>query len=178
MNALEFNAQVRDDLLPENGNHTRLVDADRHDAWLLGILADPKFSRITIVSPWVVVRTIEQAGILTAIRNAVGEGKEIIVYLDPALNGHSGSDRPSNLDLAEEAFANIGVELKKVRQIHSKIVMVDDLLLCSGSFNWLSAAREGEFVRHELSYVYEGQNTENEIRFLTDAMSQRLVDTA
>ena len=50
--------------------------------------------------------------------------------------------------------------------MHSKIVLVDECMLCVGSFNWFSAAREGTQAFHETSLVYTGSNVANEINVI------------
>ena len=69
----------------------------------------------------------------------------------------------------------IGICLKTVRQLHSKIVIVDEQLVSAGSFNWLSADRSGKYARHETSLVYQGSHLSDEIEVITDSLKSRLV---
>ena len=192
-NELEFKVLPRDDLVPPvhpsnprqewNGSGSdpftgSLKNAKEHDEWLLELLARDDIGKIRIVSPWIVVRTIEQAGILSALQDARNRGKEISVFVDPELNGKITSRGTSNLQQAEEAFSGIGVNLFKVRKLHSKIVMADDVVLVLGSYNWLSAPREGDLARHETSYVvYEGTNrVREEIGRITNSLMQSAIN--
>lgn len=193
-NELEFNVLPRDDLVPPvnpsnprqewNGSGSDLFtgslkNAKEHDEWLLELLARDDIGKIWIVSPWIVVRTIERAGILSALQDARNRGKEISVYVDPKLNGKITSLGTSNLQQAEELFAGIGVNLIKVPKLHSKMVIADDAVLALGSYNWLSAPREGDFARHETSYVvYEGTNRiQEEIGRITNSLMQARANT-
>jgi hypothetical protein len=60
-----------------------------------------------------------------------------------------------------------------IPKLHSKIVTVDNALLCAGSFNWLSADRQGQYARHETSFVYRGAHLENEIKIIRDGLLRR-----
>ncbi|XNM58194.1 hypothetical protein ACLK1S_26870 [Escherichia coli] len=40
----------------------------------------------------------------------------------------------------------------------------DEELLCVGSFNWFSAAREDKYQRYDTSLVYRGEGVKNEIK--------------
>lgn len=51
----------------------------------------------------------------------------------------------------------MGIATKLVNRVHSKIVIEDEELLCVGSFNWFSAAREDKYQRYDTSLVYRGE---------------------
>lgn len=53
--------------------------------------------------------------------------------------------------------------------------MTDDDLLCIGSFNWLSAQRSGDYVRHETSMAYLGPDVHQELQVNRLSLEQRLV---
>jgi len=42
-----------------------------------------------------------------------------------------------------------------------------------GSYNWLSADRQGQYARHETSFVYRGQHLEDEIRTIVGSLKRR-----
>ncbi|NKB58532.1 MAG: hypothetical protein GKS00_19560 [Alphaproteobacteria bacterium] len=144
-NALEFEVAPREDLVLHSGQLITLRDAAEHDAFLLNALGK-RSAKYMIVSPWVTVPTMKRAGLLDALRAAAKRGAEIDIYVDPAFNQKQTQEGLTYLEAAETAFKEIGVTLRKVRQLHSKIVAVDDTLLCIGSFNWLSASRVGKYV--------------------------------
>jgi hypothetical protein len=161
-NALEFSAEPRADLKPGNGQIEMLRDAAAHDAFLLDALsADGR--RYTIVSPWLIASTIERVGLLAAFKAAVQRGAEIDVFADPLLNMRQAGGGLTQMEAVEKAFSRIGVRLHKLPKLHSKIVAIDTDLLCIGSYNWLSADRNGQYARHETSFVYQGQHLEEEI---------------
>ena len=172
-NALEFGALPRDDLAPA-GRETRMLrDAQEHDAFLRDVLADRSLGRIRIVSPWIVVGTMERAGILSAMQAARSRGAQIDVYVDPELSAGEGATGPSNLERARATLEPMGIGLNEVRRIHSKIVMGDEALLCVGSFNWLSARRSGKYARHETSVVYKGSHLAGEIGVIIASLAGR-----
>ena len=129
--------------------------------------------RYSIVSPWVVTRTIEKVGFLSAFEKAIRRGADIDVYTDPLLNASMASDGQTQISLAEAALTDIGVRLHKVPRLHSKIVAIDNDLLAIGSYNWLSADRHGKYARHETSFVYRGQHLESEISTIFQSLGGR-----
>ncbi|MDP2561405.1 hypothetical protein [Psychrobium sp. 1_MG-2023] len=55
--------------------------------------------------------------------------------------------------------------------IHSKIIFADNKYMTVESFNWFSAAREGEYANVETSLVYAGdlaKETKTHIDFLNN----------
>ena len=60
------------------------------------------------------------------------EGLPGVKHLDKARMTRDGTKGGTLL-------AAIGIGLKRVRQLHSKIVLADEVLVSVGSFNWLSA---------------------------------------
>ena len=175
-NALKFDALLREDLARPEHDIKTLRDAKEHDAFLLELLAGDGTGKICIVSPWIVVPTMESTGILAALGAARRRGTEIEIYVDPALNSMGAGVGASDLEQARAALAAIGVGLKQVRQLHSKIVLADETLLSVGSFNWLSASRAGKYARHETSLVYQGPHLSEEIRVIAESLWRRVID--
>jgi hypothetical protein len=171
-NALEFEAEPRSDLQVDSGELQMLRDAAEHDDFLLEALAGSG-RHFSIVSPWVVARTIEKVGFLSAFEKAVGRGADIDIYTDPLLNTSTAPDGQTQMSLTEAALTDIGVRLHKVPRLHSKIVAIDNDLLAIGSYNWLSADRHGKYARHETSFVYSGQHLESEIGMIFQSLGGR-----
>ena len=162
----------RVDLQDSQGRLQSLRHAAEHDAFLLGVLSEDA-RRYLIVSPWIKLRTMERTGILRAFELATARGAEIDIYADPLLNADLTPDGIQQIDEADAALNHVGVKLHRIQKLHSKIVVVDDSLLCAGSFNWLSADREGQYARHETSYVYRGEDVKAEIRVTREDLSRR-----
>jgi len=171
-NALAFGIQPRKDLSSHTGIET-LQHAAQHDSFLLQLL-EGGARQIQIVSPWITVSTMKSAGILDGLRRAVRHGAKVHIYVDPDLNmPHNSENGPTPLEKAVSTLEAIGVQVIPVRQLHSKIVMADDDLLCVGSFNWLSAHRSGQYARHETSVVYRGAHLEKEISVIRHSLKKR-----
>lgn len=168
---LDFQPLPRVDL-QDQGQLRRLRDAEEHDAFLLNALAG-EGRRYLIVSPWIKVRTMERTGILKALELAAARGASIDVYADPLLNSALTPGGTRQIDDAEGALKQIGVTLHRLEKLHSKIVAVEEDVLCVGSFNWLSADREGQYARHETSYVYRGEDIAAEIRMTREDLKRR-----
>lgn len=73
-----------------------------------------------------------------------------------------------------------GIKAKYINNVHSKLLIKDNDLLCVGSFNWLSAQRKSKYVRHETSIVYQGKsnNVDNEIKLLKGSFESHFFTTA
>ncbi|TCM78371.1 AAA domain-containing protein [Rhodovulum steppense] len=171
-NALQFAAEPRMDLKQGSGQIQMLRDAAGHDAFLLDALSAGG-RRYMIVSPWVIAGTMERVGLVAAFEAAIRRGAEVDVFADPLLNQGPAAGGLTQMEAVEKTFARIGVRLHKLPKLHSKIVAIDDDLLCIGSYNWLSADRQGQYARHETSFVYRGQHLEDEIRTIKDSLKHR-----
>lgn len=170
--ALDFATLPREDLTRSNAKIEMLQDAAAHDSFLLGALRG-KGHRFMIVSPWVVASTMEKTGLLAAMAEARRRGAEIEVFADPLLNQRPAAGGVCQMEAAACSLSAIGVGFHSVPKLHSKIVSVDAGLLCAGSFNWLSADRNGQYARHETSFVYRGPHLEDEIKTVRDGLLRR-----
>lgn len=170
--ALEFTAQPRSDLQASDSPFTTLRDADEHDRFLIETLSSSA-REFTIVSQWVIASTMKRAGLLNAFKKAIARGAEINVFVDPLLNQLRNDDGLTQLDTAKVALEEVGVCVHEVRQLHSKIVIVDANQLCIGSYNWLSAQRNGLYTRHETSISYSGSHLQGEIDVIKGSLGAR-----
>ena len=110
-----------------------------------------------------------KAGIPQALRGAAERG---VGSTCTSIRNSTG--RPEGrLDRARDALAGIGVGMKEVHRLHSKLVVADEGLLAVGSFNWLSADRAGGYARHETSLVYRGSRLSREIEVLVESLDRR-----
>ncbi len=170
--ALDFAMEPREDLTRGNSQIEMLQHSDEHDAFLLSALKG-EGRRYMIVSPWVVAGTIERTGLLDAMASARQRGADIQVFADPLLNTGPAAGGLSQMETVERRLSAIGVAVCRVPKLHSKIVTVDTALLCAGSFNWLSADRNGQYARHETSFVYRGPHLEDEIKTIRNGLARR-----
>lgn len=169
--ALDFTAQPRPDLRSNSGPLTTLRDAEEHDRFLKHALSSAR--ELTIVSPWIIASTMKRTGLLEALDMAVKRGAKIDVFADPLLNQLKYSDGSTQLEAAVKVLDEIGVNVHQVRQLHSKIVIVDTDQLCIGSYNWLSADRKGKYARHETSILYSGSHLQGEIDLIRQSLGTR-----
>ncbi|QXT39433.1 AAA domain-containing protein [Gymnodinialimonas ceratoperidinii] len=170
--ALDFAMEPREDLTRGDAQIEMIQHSAEHDAFLLNALKG-EGRRYMIVSPWVVAGTIERTGLLDAMASARQRGADIQVVADPLLNTGPAAGGLSQMEAVERRLSAIGVAVQRVPKLHSKIVTVDKALLCVGSFNWLSADRNGQFARHETSFVYRGPHLEDEIKTIQDGLARR-----
>ncbi|MBL4928120.1 AAA domain-containing protein [Fuscibacter oryzae] len=169
---LDFHPAPRPDLQERDRQLQSLRDAAEHDTFLLNALSG-NARRYLIVSPWIKLRTMQRTGILKGLQSAAARGAVIDIYADPLLNADLLPEGLRQIDEAEQALRQIGISLHRLEKLHSKIVAVDDDLLCVGSFNWLSADRDGQYARHETSYVYRGAYVEAEIQMTRQDLKSR-----
>lgn len=182
-NELFFEYLAREDLTKSKNIVCQLLkDAEEHDIFLKKTVKETQ-KEILIVSPWVTLTAIQQTQILPIMEAAVKNGIKISVYTDYELNTNYSNSRRNN-ETSEEVkkimsqFQDKGIDARFVKKVHSKLVIKDSDLLCIGSFNWFSAQRKGNYVRHETSLIYQGKNDNlvNEIQLLKESLSNRLME--
>lgn len=105
-------------------------------------------------------------------------GVEITVVTDKSYNTehHDYEKRQEKKQRLADALAKLnemGINTRLVERVHSKIVIGDEGLLCIGSFNWFSAAREERYQRYDTSMVYRGEGLKGEIQTIYNSLEQR-----
>lgn len=177
-NALAFKPLPRKDIVERENDVAYLIDANQHDAFLLDSL-EKAVREVHIVSPWIRQQRMEESGILSAMAEAASRGVSITVYADRGLNLDRKADANQGAGRywlnALSVFADAGIALVDIPRLHSKIVIRDNVALCVGSFNWLSASRSGQYVRHETSISYTGPRVGNEVKLILQSLNQRAV---
>ena len=146
-NALTFAQASRRDLM-RRGMLEYLQDAAAHDAFLRDVLARSR-REVQVVTPWLTQRALDESGLVPALSAAVARGIALTVYTDRMFNAQRvARDKSAFDDLAHalDTLREVGADLIEVCDVHSKILMADDDLFCAGSFNWLSAARDGAYA--------------------------------
>jgi phosphatidylserine/phosphatidylglycerophosphate/cardiolipin synthase-like enzyme len=150
---------------------------EQHDAFLNQTFGTISKS-ITIVSPWLAWQKLEQTGFLTSMSQARSRGIDITVVTDRNVNTEHDDyekrkEKQQRLNDAVEKLNEMGITTKLVNRVHSKIVIGDEGLLCVGSFNWFSAAREEKYQRYDTSMVYRGESLKGEIKTINTSLEQR-----
>lgn len=176
-NALQFEFRKRQDLSSAHTHISTLHGVEQHDEFLNKALTEAK-KKITIISPWLSWQKVEQTGFLASMSLARSRGIDITVVTDKNCNiAHvddgKRQEKQHLLNDAVEKLNKMGIATKLVNRVHSKIVIGDEELLCVGSFNWFSAAREDKYERYDTSLVYCGEGVKNEIKTIYISLEQR-----
>ncbi len=146
-NELCFPLVPRKSLYVDGGVEFLATLADHRTALLSAFSEATKY--ILIVSPLITLHGLEADGICELIEAACDRGVEVSIYTDKTFYSE-----PANLTKCSEQLANAGASVHVVELFHNKTLIFDDVVLIEGSFNWLSAPREGEFVRENHSIKY------------------------
>jgi hypothetical protein len=154
----------------------QLHDAKAHDQHLVELLKVAK-KQIVVVSPWVQLRTLESTGLLDIIKDAIGRNVNVSLYTDKSfntcINNKLDTSKASQFKSCCETLEKLGVNIGIINGIHSKMLMVDDIYMTTGSYNWFSAAREGIYANMESSTALKGKlktKIETELRYLNQRM--------
>ncbi|XTZ37850.1 AAA domain-containing protein [Salmonella enterica] len=176
-NALHFEYKERRDLSTAQTQISTLHGVEQHDAFLNQTFKVIDKS-ITIVSPWLTWQKLEQTGFLASMAQARSRGIDITVVTDKSFNTEHADyekrkEKQQRLHKALENLSEMGIVTRLVNRVHSKIVIGDDGLLCVGSFNWFSAARDEKYQRYDTSMVYRGESLKGEIKAIYTSLEQR-----
>lgn len=176
-NALQFEYKERKDLSAAQTQIYTLHGVEQHDAFLNQTFGTIGKS-ITIISPWLNWQKLEQTGFITSMVQARSRGIDITVVTDKSFNTEhtdyeKRKEKQQHLQAALEKLNELGIATKLVNRVHSKIVIGDEGLLCVGSFNWFSAAREEKYQRYDTSMVYRGESLMSEIKTIYTNLEQR-----
>ncbi|WP_294911401.1 AAA domain-containing protein [Tatumella sp. UBA2305] len=177
-NALVFEFPERQDLIDDHTPVTTLHGVEQHDEFLHDSFAGVTRS-ILIVSPWLRWRRLEQTGFLESMIRAIARGVSVTVVTDESFNTEDDDEvkyreKQQRLTEALNRLNEQGIVTRLVDRVHSKIVVGDDAMLCIGSFNWFSAAREEKYQRYDTSMVYRGEGAKGEIKTIHASLTQRL----
>ncbi|MBD2814670.1 DNA helicase [Xenorhabdus sp. Flor] len=175
-NALHFELQQRNDLTTDTITYI-LHGVKQHDDFLKEVFAQVK-NNVTVVSPWLSYRKLEETGLLQAMSEAQQRGIKITIVTDKEYNidpkNHEKRyERQEKLKSTLFNLEALGISTKLVKRVHSKIVIGDTSLLCMGSFNWFSATRDEQYQLYDTSLVYRGKNLEDEILTIENSLEQR-----
>lgn len=178
-NALTFDYKERNDLKTSETKIYTLHGVEQHDNFLTQTF-EKTGKHITIVSPWLTWKKLEQTGFLDSMIAACSRGINVTIVTDRSYNTEHNDfekrkEKQQNLKVALEKLNALGIATKLVNRVHSKIVIGDDGLLCVGSFNWFSATRDARYERYDTSMVYCGDNLKGEIEAIYNSLERRQV---
>lgn len=127
---------------------------------------------IHIVSPYLTTTAIkfdEITTIITKYSNSI----TINIYTDPSLN----TKRTHDFSMARKLLSDAGAQVFLVRNVHSKIIAIDDKIIIEGSFNWLSASRDNpQFIREECSMEYAGEQAAKFIQLALEPIKNKIIN--
>jgi hypothetical protein len=155
-----------------NGVDVHLVNTlDRHVRTLARAFEHAK-KRLVIVSPFVRWPAVAADNLAAKTAAAVRRGVDVVIYLDDTFNK---GEAELSAEKAIAALSDSGATIEVCHNIHSKVICIDESVFIEGSFNWLSAARDGEYRRHEMSIIYTGRQAKEFIRQTIEDLEQRVV---
>jgi len=113
-------------------------------------------STVVLTSPWITEYAVRYDGVVDLVKAASQRGVNVTIYTDSILNAASGEAKVRAFERVVAVLSTAGAKVVPVKMIHSKVLYCDDDWKCVGSFNWLSAHREGSYARHDVSTLIEG----------------------
>lgn len=149
---------------------TRLATSEEHRAILREAFLKAR-KKLVIVSPFITLPAVRADRIAELVKGAVGRGVEVVIYTDDRLNLAAAGQVKETCRTALAVLADAGATVKFARAIHNKTLCIDDQAIVEGSYNWLSAVRDGRSrnQRQECSIVYCGKGVGKMIK---DAVSE------
>lgn len=158
---LSMKALAGDQELRQLNNH------QEHDAFMLEQLSKARQS-IVIFSPWIMYQKLLDSGAYNALLDAIARSVRVTLITDTARL------KEQNTESEMEKFKQIGVNLCETEYVHSKVFIRDDCVFCTGSYNWLSAPRNGKWRSHENSLAVEGGRAKEHIDALRPFFSMHI----
>ncbi len=141
-----------------------------HQAWLINAFKSVT-RELIIISPFIALRAIQADNIPTLISDAVKNNISVKIYIDEGFKQSNEST-----DLAIKLLNNAGAIVTLVRNVHSKLLIVDEDEVIEGSFNWLSAERLNEDnMRYETSSRHTGQEAKTLIKKFIKEIESRVI---
>lgn len=173
---LSFTIGTRPDLLAFCPEPKIINGSEEHDDFFLGLLGIVQ-NRVDMISPWILLQRLVETGFLKHMQAAIERGVEVYIHTDYRFNTHESNrfstEKNQQFKECYEALCDIGIHVYVINQVHSKLVMADEQVMCVGSYNWGSAAREGKYKNMETSMLYSG-NLIQETQVQLDALQARM----
>ncbi|MCP4605260.1 MAG: hypothetical protein GY847_32875 [Proteobacteria bacterium] len=150
-------------------NTHRIETLNGHQEVLREAFSDAS-GKILITTPYLTEAAIKFDGIPELVKSARDRGVEVMVAYDPQLNQGSKGLR-SSTQTGVKLLTTAGAKVQTITRAHNKTLAVDDRWIVEGSFNWLSAVRDGGslYNRAERSFKYHGPSAS---RYCEEAWEQ------
>lgn len=113
--------------------------------------------KLLITTPYLTEAAIKYDKVPDLVKTASGRGVKVMVAYDPQLNQDLTGLR-SSTKTGIKLLTEAGATVQTLTRAHNKTLAVDDKWIVEGSFNWLSAVRDGtsSYNRVERSFKYHG----------------------
>lgn len=164
----------------DNGNKSideqRCLTLEEHRAWFKSAFQKAN-NELWIVSPFVSHRALAADGVYDMVRMVVERKVRVVIMVDSIwVYDNAFHYRARVLD-AIKNLVSVGAEVYGVPNVHAKIVMIDNLVLAEGSFNWLSAERtRTNYTRFDTTQITTGEAVEVAIQKTKTMLAEGVVD--
>lgn len=159
----------------DNHKDNRISTLDKHRRTLKKVIKNST-ERLVIISPFISIHAIKEDSLIELFETAISRGVDITVLTDQNLDAPRGKIKPSSEE-GRSALKNVGVNLKIIKGIHQKSILMDNRVLIEGSFNWLSAVRDEDspYYRKEVSYIITKDVDTNLSSYISEIEEELLV---
>lgn len=151
-------------------------DLERHREALKWAIDKAKYE-LHIASPWMTTSALHEDQLPQRFAECIADGVKVHLYVDDAKHHKKREDFA-----AARSMLGDGVYIHDCDRLHSKLVICDEKILISGSFNWLSSVRRSgsdRFKYHETSTIQFRSQTEvvgDWCQSLIDDLQQRSIE--
>lgn len=140
----------------------------RHRQILLQAFTMAK-DRVCIVSPFISNNAISADNIVEKVEQ-YAKHITIEIYFNPYFMQRQHWESP--VQRLEEA----GSHIFRTRNVHSKLLIIDNCMIVQGSFNWLSASRNSSYTNEESSVAYQGKLVDKFIKQALNPIKSRVIN--
>jgi len=141
-----------------------------HRAWLNNSFKSAT-TELIIISPFIALRAIQADNIPSLISDAIKKNIVVKIYIDEGFKQSNEST-----ELAIKLLNDAGAIVTLVRNVHSKLLIVDEHEVIEGSFNWLSAERTNkDNMRYETSSKHTGKEAKMLIKKFIKEIESRII---
>lgn len=133
--------------------------------------------RLIVISPWIKPLAIQSDGLCELVAAAAARNVAVIIYTDHDFNKSDGSFTSAFTDAAAKLTSS-GAEVRIVKRVHNKDLIVDTNTHYCGSFNWLSAVRQEDHLHSKKNTTIKltGEHAHKSVERIVDEMEGLFAD--